>query len=69
MMRQPPTTRLLQDIATARRDGTTIEVKHGIYQQIVQAAWSGQRQAFVREGDPYRLTLHRVTGRRPVAKG
>jgi len=69
MMRQPPTTRLLQDIATAPRDGTTIEVKHGIYQQIVRATWSGQHQAFVREGDPHRLTLHRVTGWRFVTKG
>ena len=66
MTGKPSTSRLLQDIATAPRDGTTIEVKHGIHQQIVRAVWSEQNQAFVREDDPHRLTLSRVTGWRPV---
>jgi hypothetical protein len=61
-----PFSQLFRDIATAPRDETTIEVKHGIHQQIVRAVWSEQNQSFVCEGDPHWLTLHRVTGWRPV---
>jgi hypothetical protein len=47
-------------------DGTTIEVRRGPDQVVVRAHWSGQSQAFIRDDDPLRKTLHRVTGWRPV---
>ena len=66
MTGEPRSSRLLRDMATAPRDGTAIEVKHGIHQQIVRAVWSEQNQAFVREDDPYHRTLQRVTGWRLI---
>ena len=56
-----------RDIKTAPKDGTVIEVRHGPDQEIVRAEWSGQGQAWVREDDPLRRTLHKVTGWRPMA--
>ena len=55
-----------RDMKTAPKDGTVIEVRHGPDQEIVRAVWSGQGQAWVREDDPLRRTLHRVTGWRAV---
>ncbi len=56
------------DVETAPKDGTTIEVKHGMHQQTVRAVWSGPDDAFIRKNDSYRWTLHRVTAWRPVAR-
>jgi hypothetical protein len=56
-----------RDIKSAPRDGTVIEVRHGPDQEIVRAEWSGQGQAWVREDDPLRRTLHKVASWRPVA--
>lgn len=53
-------------IATAPRDGTVIEVRHGPTQTPVRAEWSGQNQGWIRADDPERRTLHRVTEWRPV---
>ena len=55
------------DMASAPRDGTAIEVRHGPDQEVVRAEWSGQAQAWIRDDDPHRRTLHRVTGWRPIA--
>lgn len=56
-----------RDMSTAPQDGSLVEVHHGPPdQEIVQARWSGQRQAFVRDDDPLRRSLHRVTGWRPA---
>jgi hypothetical protein len=55
-----------RDMSTAPRDGTVVEVKHGPDQEVVRAYWSGQNQAWVREDDPLRRSLHRVTVWRPV---
>ena len=56
-----------RDIRSAPKDGTVIDVLHGPEQEIVRAEWSGQGQAWVREDDSLRRTLHKVTGWRPVA--
>jgi hypothetical protein len=43
-----------------------IEVKHGPDQVIVLARWAGQNQAFIRDDDPLRRSLHRVSLWRPA---
>ena len=63
---EPSRPQAFQDMGRAPRDGTTIEVKHGMHQEIVRAGWDDQKQAFIREDDPDRRTLHRVTEWRPV---
>ena len=55
-----------RDMASAPRDGTAIEVCHGPQQEVVRAEWNAQAQAWVREDDSHRRTLHRVTGWRPI---
>ncbi len=55
-----------QDMRSAPKDGTAIEVRHGPKQKVVRAEWSGQGQAWVQVDDPHRKTLHRVTGWRPA---
>jgi hypothetical protein len=57
---------IFRDMRSAPQDGTVIEVKHGPDQEVVRAVWSGQSQAWIREDDPLRKTLHRVTGWRPA---
>jgi hypothetical protein len=52
---------------TAPRDGTVIEVRHGPDQAVARVVWAGQTQAWIREDDPLRRTLHRVTGWRPLS--
>jgi hypothetical protein len=59
--------KLFSDMTMAPRDGSLIEVRHGPNQEIVLARWSGQAQAFVRDDDPDRKTLHRVTAWRAGA--
>jgi hypothetical protein len=54
------------DMQTAPRDGTSIEIKHGPQQEIVLARWSRQAQAWVKTYDPEHKTLHRVAGWRPA---
>jgi hypothetical protein len=61
--------KLFSDMTMAPRDGSLIEVRHGPDQEIVLARWSGQGQAFVRDDDPNRKTLHRVTAWRPAPEG
>lgn len=56
-------------IASAPRDGSTIEVCHGPDQAPVRAVWAGQSQAWIRADDPLRRTLHRVLVWRPVSDG
>jgi len=55
-----------RDIKTAPQDGTAIEVQHGPQQAVVLAHWNGRGQAWIRDDDPLRRTLHRVTGWRPA---
>ena len=61
--------RIFSDMTMAPRDGSLIEVRHGPNQEIVLARWSGQGQAFVRDDDPNRKALHRVTAWRPAPEG
>jgi hypothetical protein len=61
--------RIFRDMRSAPTDGSSIEVRHGPDQEIVQAHWAGQNQAFIRDDDPLRRTLHRVTGWRPITPG
>jgi hypothetical protein len=56
-------------IASAPRDGTLIDVKHGPDQVIVLPRSAGQNQAFVRDDDPLRRTLDRVSLWRPAKPG
>jgi hypothetical protein len=56
-------------IVFAPRDGTLIEVRHGPDQGIVLARWAGQDQAFMRDDDPLRRPLHRVSLWRPAKPG
>jgi hypothetical protein len=56
-MRRP-----FRDMKTAPRDGTIIKVCHGPDQAVARVEWAAQTQAWIREGDPLRRTLHRVTG-------
>jgi hypothetical protein len=58
---------MFQDMKTAPRDGTLVEVRHGPLQEAAPARWSAQGQAWIRDDDPLRRALHRVTGWRPVA--
>jgi hypothetical protein len=58
-----------RDIKSAPQDSTTIEVKHGPSQEIVRARWSGQTQAWIRDHDPIRKTLHKVSVWRPIKIG
>jgi hypothetical protein len=58
--------RLFRDMRSAPQDGTVIEVKHGPDQEVVRAQWAGQSQAWIREDDPLRRTLHRVSVWRPA---
>jgi len=53
-------------MATVPKDGTLVELRHGPQQETVAAYWAGQNQAFVRDDDPFRRSLHRGTGWRPV---
>jgi hypothetical protein len=55
-------------MTTAPPDGSLIEVRHGPDQEIVLARWFAQTQAWIRADDPYRWTLHRVTGWRPATE-
>jgi len=55
-----------RDMVSAPRDGTAIEVCHGPQQEVVRAEWNAQAQSWIRDDDPHRRTLHRVTGWRPV---
>ena len=55
-----------RDMASAPRDGTTVEVCHGPQQEVARVEWNAQAQAWVREDDPHRRSLHRVTGWRPI---
>ena len=57
------------DMATAPRDGSLIEVRYGPQEEIVLAYWIGQTQAFVCDDDPNRKPLHRVTAWRPAGQG
>ena len=61
--------KLFSDMEMAPRDGSLIEVRHGPQQDFVLARWSGQGQAFVRDGDSDRRALHRVTAWRPTPEG
>jgi hypothetical protein len=45
----------------AARYGSLIEVRHGPNEVITLTWWSGRAQAFIRNDDPDRKTLHRVT--------
>ena len=65
---KPPNPKTFRPMDSAPRDGTVVEVKHGPQQETVRAYWSGQNQAFVRDDDPNRKTLHQVTEWRPVRK-
>jgi hypothetical protein len=56
-----------RDMATAPRDGTDVEVRHGRDQQVVVAWWNRQLQGFIQAGNPLRYVLHMVTGWRPIA--
>jgi hypothetical protein len=56
-------------IASAPRDGSLIEVRHGPDQVAVLARWAGQTQAWIADGDPVRRTLHRVSVWRPAPDG
>jgi hypothetical protein len=60
-----PRTKPLRDMASAPRDGTVVEVRHGPEQQILRAVWAGQNQAFVAADDENQKTLRRVIGWRP----
>ena len=55
-----------RDMRSAPQDGTVVEVKHGLDQEVVRAEWSGPAQAWILVDDRHRKTLHRVTGWRPV---
>ncbi len=55
-----------RDMRSAPQDGTVVEVKHGLDQEVVCAQWSGQAQTWILVDDPLRKTLDRVTGWRPV---
>jgi hypothetical protein len=50
-----------QPIATAPRDGRLVWVYLAGEGVWVRAFWARMTQAWVREGDPKRRTLHRVT--------
>jgi hypothetical protein len=64
-----PLPRPFKRLAAAPLDGSVIEVLCGLQQQVVLARWSVQNQAFVRDDDPYRVSLARVTAwRYPLAK-
>lgn len=58
--------RIFRDMRSAPRDGSAIEVKHGLQQEIVLARWSGQSQSWIKVHDPDRRTLHQVTAWRPA---
>ena len=58
-----------RDIASAPRDATVIEVRHGPRQVVVLARWAGQTQAGIADTDPLRKTLHRVSVWRPAPEG
>lgn len=58
--------RTFRDMRGAPQDGTAVEVQHGPDKLVALARWSGQAQAWVRDDDPLRGSLHGVTGWRPV---
>jgi hypothetical protein len=60
---------LFRDINSAPPDGSLIEIKHGPDQEVVLARWSGQGQTFLRDDDPPRKSLHRVSVWRPASEG
>ena len=55
-----------RDMGSAPQDGTIVEVKHGLDQEVVRAQWSGRAQAWILVDNPLRKSLHRVTGWRSV---
>ena len=59
----------LPSIATAPRDGSTIEVRHGPAHLIVRAHWSKRDEFWVQDGDPQRQSLQQVTSWRPSDQG
>ncbi len=62
-------TAVFHDMKIAPLEGTAVEVRHGADQMIVVARWAGQNQAWVRDDDTDRRSLHLVIGWRPVAAG
>jgi hypothetical protein len=60
--RSPP----FQAIASAPRDGSLIEVRHGPGQIAVAGPMGGQNQAFIPDDDPLRRSLHQVSLGRPA---
>ena len=69
MMMRKPLPRPFKRMAAAPLDGSVIEVMCGPQQQVVLARWSGLYQAFIRDDDPYQVSLTRVTAwRYPQAK-
>jgi hypothetical protein len=64
-----PRTTVLRDMKSAPLDGTVVEVRHGPLQMVVVAYWAAQNQAWVRDDDPDRRSLHGVTGWRPIPAG
>ncbi len=55
-----------RDLMSAPFDGTVVELRLGPDQEVVRAEWSGQGQAWIRDGDALRRALRQVTGWRPV---
>ena len=69
MMMGKPLPRPFKRMAAAPLDGSVIEVMCGPQQQVVLARWSSETRAFIRDDDPYRVSLTRVTAwRYPQAK-
>jgi hypothetical protein len=69
MMMGKPLLRPFKRMAAAPLDGSLIEVMCGPQQQVVLARWSGLHQVFIRDDDPCRVSLTRVTAwRHPQAK-
>lgn len=55
-----------QEMASAPRDGSIIEVKYGSRDEVALAFWSVLDNAFVRDSDPLRRSLFQAYSWRPV---
>lgn len=72
MIPQPPTGssvsegRPFRDMASAPMNGTSVELTHGLNQEVSRAHWAFMHQGWIRDDDAHQRVLVWVTGWRPT---
>jgi hypothetical protein len=61
-----PPGRPFRDMATAPMNGVSVELTHGLNQEISRAHWAFVHQGWIRDDDVHERVLVWVTGWRPM---